>query len=506
MHCRTLMARADAGEIFPLLGVLFGVKDNIDVAGMPTTAAVPAFSYMPARSAESVERLIAAGAICIGKTNLDQLATGLSGARSPYGSCASVADARYVSGGSSSGSAVAVAAGHVTFALGTDTGGSGRIPAGFNDIVGIKPTVGLVSSRGLVPNCPTLDCVSIFCNSVQDGAAILDVIEGFDPEDPYSRPAPASVSRRATGATFRFGRLAAKDLEFFGMPECGALYEQACERFSTHRRHRGRDRLCAVRRGRRDDVRGPWVAERRASISALMEVDTDACSTSPRSVLRTATSYSAIDTFTAIHRLLRLRRQSQSLLAGVDALVVPTAPRPFLLDEMHRDPITLNNRLGHYSYFANLLDLCAVAIPNGVLPNGIPMGVTLLAPAWSDRALIALARRLEAGAAGAPFALMSARLRSGSLDHLQSSAGMFRIEISPTVIPDDAALLHARELNGDPLPGRADQIGEIAVGKRHRDDDFPARCGCRGSCDRKISRRCSRSVTERVPSICAIAE
>ena len=197
-HCRTLMTRADSGETFPLLGVLFGVKDNIDVAGMPTTAAVPAFSYMPARSAESVERLIAAGAICIGKTNLDQLATGLSGARSPYGSCASVADPRYVSGGSSSGSAVAVAAGHVTFALGTDTGGSGRIPAGFNDIVGIKPTVGLVSSRGLVPNCPTLDCVSIFCNSVQEGAAILDVMEGFDPEDPYSRPAPASVSARAS--------------------------------------------------------------------------------------------------------------------------------------------------------------------------------------------------------------------------------------------------------------------------------------------------------------------
>jgi allophanate hydrolase len=230
--CRALMARAEAGENFPLLGVLFGVKDNIDVADMPTTAACPAFSYMPTRSAESVERLIAAGAICIGKTNLDQLATGLSGARSPYGACASVADARYISGGSSSGSAVAVAAGHVAFALGTDTGGSGRIPAGFNGIVGIKPTVGRVSSRGLVPNCPTLDCVSIFCNTVQDGADILGVIEGFDAEDCYSRPAPASVRPPATGA-FRFGRLRGKDLEFFGMPECGTLYEQACDRFSA---------------------------------------------------------------------------------------------------------------------------------------------------------------------------------------------------------------------------------------------------------------------------------
>jgi allophanate hydrolase len=405
-HCRALLARADAGETFPLLGVLFGVKDNIDVAGMPTTAAVPAFSYMPARSAESVERLIAAGAICIGKTNLDQLATGLSGARSPYGSCATVADPRYVSGGSSSGSAVAVAAGHVTFALGTDTGGSGRIPAGFNDIVGIKPTVGLVSSRGLVPNCPTLDCVSIFCNSVQDGAAILDVIEGFDPEDPYSRPALASVNARASG-TFRFGRLTAEDLEFFGMPECGALYEQACARFSALGGTPVEIDFAPFAEAGEMMFAGPWVAERRASISALMEVDTDHLLDVTKAVLRTATSYSAIDAFTAMHRLLRLRRQSQNLLAGVDALVVPTAPRPFLLDEMHSDPITLNNRLGHYSYFANLLDLCAVAIPNGVLPNGIPMGVTLLAPAWSDRALIALARRLEVGAAGVPFALTS---------------------------------------------------------------------------------------------------
>ena len=391
---RVLMARADAGESFPLLGLLFGVKDNIDVAGMPTTAAVPAFSYMPARSAESVGRLTAAGAICIGKTNLDQLATGLSGARSPYGSCASVADPRYVSGGSSSGSAVAVAAGHVAFALGTDTGGSGRIPAGFNDIVGIKPTVGLVSSRGLVPNCPTLDCVSIFCNSVQEGAAILDVIEGFDPEDPYSRPAPASVGTRAFGK-FRFGRLAAKDLEFFGMPECGALYEQACARFSALGGTAVEIDFAPFAEAGAMMFAGPWVAERRASIAALMEVDTDRLLDVTKAVLRTATNYSASDAFTAMHRLLRLRRQSQQLLGGVDALVVPTAPRPFLLDEMHSDPITLNNRLGHYSYFANLLDLCAVAIPNGVLPNGVPMGVTLLAPAWSDQALIALARRLE---------------------------------------------------------------------------------------------------------------
>ena len=405
-HCRALMARAGAGETFPLLGVLFGVKDNIDVADMPTTAACPAFSYMPARSARSVERLIAAGAICIGKTNLDQLATGLSGARSPYGACATVADPRYISGGSSSGSAVAVAAGHVAFALGTDTGGSGRIPAGFNDIVGIKPTVGLVSSRGLVPNCPTLDCVSIFCNTVQDGADILDIIEGFDAEDCYSRPAPASVRPPAIGP-FRFGRLRGQDLEFFGMPECGTLYQQACDRFSAQGGTAVEIDFAPFAEAGRMMFAGPWLAERRASIAALMEIETDAVLDVTKSVLRPAENYTAMDAFTAFHRLLRLRRQVQGFVAGIDALVVPTAPRPFLLDDMKRDPITLNNRLGHYSYFANLLDLCAVAIPNGILPNGIPMGVTLLAPAWTDRALIALARRLEVGAPATPFALTS---------------------------------------------------------------------------------------------------
>ena len=403
-HCRALLARAGAGETFPLLGVLFGVKDNIDVADMPTTAACPSFSYVPTRSARSVERLMAAGAICVGKTNLDQLATGLSGARSPYGACTTVANPRYISGGSSSGSAVAVAAGHVAFALGTDTGGSGRIPAGFNDIVGIKPTLGMVSSLGLVPNCPTLDCVSIFCNSVQDGATILDVVEGFDAEDCYSRPAAPSVGTRTTGS-FKFGRLADKDLE------CSVCPNAACSisRPATGFRNLGgipvEIEFAPFAEAGELMFAGPWVAERRAAISAMMEIDSDAILDVTKAVLRSAASYSAMDAFAALHRLLRLRRQSHTILAGLDALVVPTAPRPFLLEDMNRDPITLNNRLGYYSYFANLLDLCAIAIPNGTLSNGVPMGVTLLAPAWSDRALIALAQRLEVRAPDRPFAL-----------------------------------------------------------------------------------------------------
>ena len=411
-ECRKLMTRAQAGEDLPLLGIPFGVKDNIDVGGMPTTAACPAFSYVPLRSAGSVERLIAAGAICLGKTNLDQFATGLSGARSPYGSCASVADARYVSGGSSSGSAVAVAAGHVVFALGTDTGGSGRIPAGFNEVVGIKPTIGLVSSRGLVPNCPTIDCVSIFCNNVRDGEAILDVIEGFDAEDPYSRPAAvAPVAGPATA--FRFGRIPATDIECFGMPECAELYERACTRFSRLGGKAVEIDFAPFRLAGEMMFTGPWVAERRSAIAALTDIDTGGLLDVTRTVLRSADSYSAIDTFAAIHRLYRLRRDAQNIFAGLDAFVVPTAPRPFTLDDMHRDPVTLNNHLGYYSYFANLLDLCAVAIPNARLRNGMPMGVTLLAPAFRDRELIGLARQLEPDASGATFELRS---RAAGLD------------------------------------------------------------------------------------------
>lgn len=405
-ECRKLMARATAGEHLPLLGVPFGVKDNIDVKGMPTTAACPAFSYVPQRSARSVERLIAAGAVCLGKTNLDQFATGLSGARSPYGSCASIGDARYVSGGSSSGSAVAVAAGHVVFALGTDTGGSGRIPAGFNEVVGIKPTVGLVSSRGLVPNCPTIDCVSIFCNTVGDGEAILGIIEGFDTEDPYSRPAMASTAANP-GRAFRFGRLAAADIECFGMSECAELYERACVRFARLGGKAVEIDFAPFRQAGELMFNGPWVAERRSAIEALTDIEAGSLLDVTKTVLQSAIGYSAMDTFAAMHRLYRLRRAAQNIFADLDALVVPTAPRPFTLDDMHRDPVTLNNRLGYYSYFANLLDLCAVAIPNARLPDGMPMGITLLAPAWRDRELIGLARQLEPDGSGAAFELKS---------------------------------------------------------------------------------------------------
>ncbi|MGY3236513.1 allophanate hydrolase [Bradyrhizobium sp. USDA 4448] len=402
-EAQSLARRAAQGEFLPLLGVPFGVKDNIDVAGMPTTAACPSFAYVAERSAGCVERLVAAGAICIGKTNLDQFATGLSGARSPHGTCPSIADDGYISGGSSSGSAVAVAAGHVAFSLGTDTGGSGRVPAGFNGIIGIKPTVGLVSSRGLVPNCPTLDCPSIFCNSVSEGRLLLELIEGFDEEDPYSRDAREPSS--AVPDEFRFGRISAFQLNSFGSPECDGLYERACERL-----------VGLGGKAREIDFRpfaeagemlfsGPWIAERYAAISKLFDVDHGHLLEVTRKVLHRAAEFTAADAFAAQHRLLQLRRQVRGLFEQIDVLIVPTAPRPFTIAEMLEDPITLNTCLGHYSYAVNLLDLCAVALPNATLAGGMPMGVTLLAPAWHDHALLDFASRWQRDDGAALFGL-----------------------------------------------------------------------------------------------------
>jgi allophanate hydrolase len=400
--CAEIEARRKVGETLPLYGVPFGVKDNIDVAGMPTTAACRAFGHVPSRSARSVELLLQAGAICLGKTNLDQFATGLSGTRSPYGPCRSIGNPLFVAGGSSSGSAVAVAAGHVAFALGTDTGGSGRIPAGFNGIVGLKPTVGRVSTRGLVPNCPSLDCVSIFALSVDDAACVLDVIGGFDHDDPFSRRPPARGGM-VPPPIFAFGMLAAKDRDWCGMPECAALYEEACERLTLVGGVPVEIDFAPFREAGRMLFDGPWIAERRASLARFVAGHRDALLDVTRSVLDTADGYDAQAAFAAMHRLAELRRMVEEQFASLATIVVPTAPRPFTVAEMQADPIRLNNQLGSYSYFANLLDLCAIAVPNGALTCGVSMGVTLLAPAWCDERLAMIARRLDAsGVESAP--------------------------------------------------------------------------------------------------------
>ena len=398
-----LEQRHTAGEALPLYGVPFAVKDNIDVTGMPTTAACPDFSYMASRSAASVERLVRAGAICIGKTNLDQFATGLNGTRSPYGPCGSAGNPNYVSGGSSSGSGVTVGAGHVSFALGTDTGGSGRIPAGFNGIVGIKPTVGRVSSRGLVPNCPSLDCLSIFCQTVADGAELLSIIDGFDAADPYSRRTP-SGGQPDLASAFRFGRLRPDQIECFGMVECASLYEAACQRLERIGGRALDVDFAPFAEAGQMLFDGPWIAERRASLEPFATEKSGSLLEVIAQVIVAADRYSAVDVFAGIRRLQQLRRRIEGLFADMDTFVVPTAPRPFTIEAMQSNPVELNNQLGYYSYGANLLDLCAVAVPNGVLSCGVPMGVTLLGPAWHDMKLCRLAERFERAKESVPGA------------------------------------------------------------------------------------------------------
>jgi allophanate hydrolase len=393
-----LERRRQAGEILPLYGVPFGVKDNIDVANMPTTAACPEYTYVPSESAASVERLWQLGAICIGKTNLDQFATGLNGTRSPYGACSSVANPLYVSGGSSSGSGVAVAAGHVTFALGTDTGGSGRIPAGFNGVVGIKPTVGRVSIRGLVPNCPSIDCVSIFCLTVMEGTELLKAIDGFDAADPYSRHPPSEAMSDLTSSPFRFGRLRPDQIETFGMAECATLYEGACRRLESIGGHPTEIDFTPFAEAGGMLFEGPWIAERRASLEPFATESPGAFLDVIGDVIAAAGRYSAVDVFSGLRRLRQLRREVEVTFGDFDVLVVPTAPRPYTIQAMMNNAVEFNNQIGYYSYSANLLDLCGVAVPNAILSCGVPMGVTFLGPAWHDMKLCQLADRFERAA------------------------------------------------------------------------------------------------------------
>lgn len=402
--CRSLAERSPSE--LPLFGIPFGVKDNIDVAGMPTTAACPDFSYVAKRSARAVQLLLDAGAICIGKTNLDQFATGLSGARSPYGTCASIGNPLYVSGGSSSGSALAVAAGQASFSLGTDTGGSGRIPAGYNGIVGVKPTVGRISTDGLVANCRSLDCVSIFAGTVSEGSVVLDILTGYDADNPFSRQGPALASAAVAPSGFRFGRLAYSEIECFGMDECAELYEEGCSRLLAMGGAPVTVDAASLIEAGQMLFAGPWIAERRSALDSF-GLKSASCLGVIRDVIRAADKFSAVDAFKAQHRLAVIKREVEQMFSALQLLVLPTAPRPFTIEAMHADPVNLNNQIGHYSYAANLLDLCGLAVPTGVLANGVPMGLTFYAPAWHDEILAQFGKRFEAASA-APQAAAAA--------------------------------------------------------------------------------------------------
>jgi len=396
------LARAlppNPGDKLPLYGVPFAIKDNIDLAEVTTTAGCPDFVYLPAKSATVVERLIAAGALPMGKTNLDQFATGLVGTRSPYGNCQSVFDARYISGGSSSGSAIAVAAGMVTFALGTDTAGSGRVPAAFNHIVGQKPTRGLLSNRGVVPACRSLDCVSIFAGSCHDAQVVLDVAAGFDAADPYSRLRPTTGV--AIPEAFRFGVLPPAQREFFGDTEAAELYEQAIARLRNcggepvefdYTPFAGTAALLYA---------GPWVAERRAALGEFFDRHRDSIHPVVREIIAGAAKYDAAAAFVGQYELQMLLQVVREVWRKLDVLLLPTTGTTYRIEAVLVDPIRLNSHLGYYTNFVNLLDLAALALPAGFRPtNGLPFGVTLVGPAFSDDALLALGSRYHRALGG----------------------------------------------------------------------------------------------------------
>ena len=375
----------------PLYGIPFAIKDNIDAAGHPTTAACAQFSYVPRESATVVERLLAAGAILVGKTNLDQFATGLVGVRSPYGVPGNTFDPEYIPGGSSSGSAVTVAAGLVSFSLGTDTAGSGRVPAAFNNLAGLKTTKGLLSTRGVVPACRSLDCVSIFALTATDAAHVLEVARGFDARDPFSRPAsPPARAMPRTFAGCRVGVPREDQLAFFGNPDTPGLFKNFLKKIQDLGAEEVRIDFAPFLETARLLYEGPWVAERYVAIREFIERQPEALHPVTRAIIGGATRHSAIDAFSAYYRLQALRRATAPVWGGIDVLLTPTAGTIYRIAEVEADPVKLNSNLGYYTNFMNLLDLAAIAVPAGFQRDGLPFGVTFAAPAFTDDALCVL--------------------------------------------------------------------------------------------------------------------
>jgi allophanate hydrolase len=381
-QAKSIDTRIAAGDTLPLAGVPFAVKDNIDVDGFETTAGCPAFAYTPDHSAHVVAQLEAAGALCVGKTNLDQFATGLVGTRSPFGIPANAYNRAYVSGGSSSGSAIAVAAGLVPFALGTDTAGSGRVPAAFNHLIGYKPSKGRWSTRGLVPACRTLDCISVFTHDTTDARRVDGVVAGFDPKDPYSRALPEKLLE-----PHRIGVPMPGQRNWFGDAASQRLYEKALAVLAE------RATLIELDIGYLQEAaallyNGPWVAERTAALRDLLERDPDAIDPTVRKVVEPGADISAVAAFEGQYRLAALQREAETMWERVDMLAFPTTGTIYRIAELLAEPVALNSNLGFYTNFVNLLDMAAVAVPAGQRDNGTGFGITLIGPAGSDSGLL----------------------------------------------------------------------------------------------------------------------
>ena len=440
LRARELEASSSPATL-ALFGIPFAVKDNFDVEGLPTTAACPAFAHDATETATAVRRLLDAGAILIGKTNMDQFATGLVGTRSPYGICSSVFDPALISGGSSSGSAVAVARGLVSFSLGTDTAGSGRVPAAFNQLVGLKPSRGWISTHGLLPACRTLDCVSVFGETCADVARVFKVMRGFDPADAYSRvPAPGQGAApwSAAGA-FRFGVPTAASLEFYGDDDARDKFDAAIDALAALGGEPVRFDYEPFRKAASLLYSGPWVAERLAALKDFVQQHAADMDPTVGSIISGAVRYSAVDAFDAAYALEALRRKTEGVWAQVDFLLLPTTPTHYTIAQVKEAPVALNSNLGYYTNFVNLLDLAAIATPAGLKANGLPFSVSLIGKAFTDDGLLQVADRLHRSLATA---------LGGSSRKLAETPA-----IEPTIAPHGCILMAVvgAHLTGQPL-------------------------------------------------------
>jgi allophanate hydrolase len=412
LHLRPMadvLAQADAlgarranGEALPLFGLPYGVKDNIDVAGLPTSAACTAFTYTADRSAAVVEKLDAAGALLIGKQNMDQFATGLVGVRNVGGRhCVNSFDARYIPGGSSSGSAVSVAVGSTSFSIGSDTGGSGRVPAALNNLVGLKPTPGLVSSRGFVYCNRSFDVPPVFALTVGDAQAVLHVIAGPDAEDVYSRPAPPATVDGTLPSTFRFAMPQASQLEFFGDTQASAQFERALDHLMAMGGEPFEVDFEPFLEAGRMVFNSALVAERWLSYGDTVKRAPETVHPAVKTAIEAATGYSAADAYATAYRLRELQREVWHVLGGAACLVVPTAGTIYTCEQVAADPMRLNAHMGHYTYFANPLRLAAISVPAGLRDDGLPFGVSLIGLPWSDARIASLAAAFHARVGGA---------------------------------------------------------------------------------------------------------
>ncbi|WP_454690578.1 allophanate hydrolase [Achromobacter aloeverae] len=442
----------------PLAGLRFAAKDNIDAAGIPTTAACPGFAYVPAENAAVVQRLLDAGAALAGKTNLDQFACGLNGSRSPYGAVPNSFDARYVSGGSSSGSAYVVAAGECDFALGTDTAGSGRVPAGLNNIVGLKPSKGLISAHGVVPAAQSVDCVSILARTVAVAVRVLETAMGHDARDPYSRG--LTLARRPFPAAFRFGVPARP--EFFGDTLARDAFDQAVARLAALGGTPVPVDYAPLAEAAGLLYESALVAERYAAVRDFFDARADAVIEPVRSILAAGKSYDAAQVFQAQHRLRALGQQAAAMWRDIHVLCVPTAPTHCTLEAMAREPVQRNRELGQYTNFVNLLDYAALSVPASIRPDGLPFGITLIGRAGSDWQLADLGQRfhhdtgLTQGATGKPLpaprpiAALSAAPAAASVD---ASAPSPETHLALVVV--------GAHLSGLPLNGQLTERGAV---------------------------------------------